>query len=218
MVGIYIDPKILAVRELHRDLLASDYASCSIRDRLAAQAMAILEGHKSGNAAVDFHLGSWCEGFIGKDAEQIVAASLNASQAYETIAREHGYKDWNEVEALRSTLLDVAFEETVDLVIQGDTVQLERKLRARPDLITQRSQYGHRAALLHYVGANGVESYRQITPLNAPDVARCLIRAGADVDATAEMYGGSTTLELVLTSAHTHGAGVAESVAEVLKG
>ena len=30
----------------------------------------------------------------------------------------------------------------------------------------------HRATLLHYVGANGVEAYRQKTPPNATEIAR----------------------------------------------
>lgn len=219
MVKIYIDPEILALRELHSDLLARDYLSLNIRDRLASQARTIFEGHKRGNHAVAFHLGSWCQGFIGADSEQIMASSLSLDQAQQTIAMEHGYADWSEVEALSDTLMNQEFEKTVDVVLHGDIDQLQDRLDANSELVDQRSQYGHRATLLHYLGANGVESYRQITPLNAPDVAQCLIRAGADVNANAEMYGGgSSALALVLSSAHPHNAGVAIAIAEVLKG
>jgi len=215
---IYIDPEVLALREMHSDLLAKDYLSFSIRDRLAIQARTILDGHNQGNHAVAFHLGSWCAGFIGSDPEDILADSLSLDQAQLTIAREHGYADWNEVEALEGLMIDEAFEKTVDSVLRGDIVQLQDRLDANPRLVNQRSQYGHRATLLHYLGANGVESYRQITPLNAPEVAQHLIRAGADVNANAEMYGGgSTALALVLSSAHPHNAGIALSIAEVLK-
>ena len=148
-----------------------------------------------------------------------MASSLNLDQALQTIAREHGYNDWNEVEAHKGVILDEQFEKAVDAVVQGDIVQLRDQLDAKPELMNQRSQYGHRATLLHYIGANGVESYRQIVPLNAPDVAQCLINAGADVNAHAEMYeGGSTTLGLVLTSVHPRNAGVASAIVEILKG
>ena len=49
---------------------------------------------------------------------------------------------------------------------------------------------GARATLLHYVAANGVEGYRQLTPPNAVAIADALLDAGADVDALADMYGG----------------------------
>lgn len=217
MVEIYIDPKIIALRALHSDLLTRGFMDSRIRDRLAIQARTIIAAHKAGNSAVAFHLGSWCPGLVGVDSNDIMTVSLTQEQAQETIAREHGYTNWNEVEALQGILLDVEFEESVDAVVHGDVPQLQNRIRARPELATQRSQYGHRATLLHYIGANGVESYRQITPLNAAEVTRCLISAGADVNSIATMYGGSTALDLVLTSAHPHSAGVALSIAEVLR-
>jgi ankyrin repeat protein len=76
----------------------------------------------------------------------------------------------------------------------------------------------HRATLLHYVGANGVEGYHQRTPRNAVQIARVLLKAGAPVDADLD-YGsegrkhypervGSTTLGMVATSFHPAEAGV----------
>lgn len=218
MDEIHIDPKVHAVRELHCDLLTRSYLGSGIWDRLTAQATTIRDGHLVGNTAVAFHIGSWCPGLTGSDSDQIMASSFSMDQAQETIAKEHGFKGWSEVEALKGVMLDDEFEQTVDAVVHGDLVQLQKRLHAKPELVKQRSQYGHRATLLHYIGANGIESYRQITPLNALEVVRCLISAGADVNATAGMYGGNTTtLELVLTSAHPNNAGVATEVAEMLK-
>ena len=218
MAEIYIDPEIHALREMHSDILAKDYASSSIRARLAIQANTILDGHQQGNAAVAFHLGSWCTDFIGADSEHIMASTLSMEQAQLTIAREHGYNDWSQVDVLKNLMLNDEFERSVDAVVHGDIFKLKQRLGKNPGLVNQRSQYGHCSTLLHYIGANGVESYRQITPLNAPDVAQCLITAGADVNAGAHMYGGgSTTLNLVLSSAHPHNAGIAVAIAEVLK-
>jgi ankyrin repeat protein len=70
---------------------------------------------------------------------------------------------------------------------------------------------------LHYVAANGVEGYRQKTPKNAVEIAELLLKAGAEVDATAEIYGGgATTLGLAATSIHPQRAGVQIALLQLL--
>jgi ankyrin repeat protein len=75
----------------------------------------------------------------------------------------------------------------------------------------------HRATLLHYVAANGVEGYRQRTPKNAAEITRILLEAGAEVDALAELYGGqSTTMSMLVSSCHPAKAGVQVVLVEML--
>ena len=217
MTSIYIAPGIQAVRDLHANVLSQDLFLDSIRDRLATQAANIVEGHRAGNTAVVFHLQSWCPGLVGAGEREIMESRVSTELARESIAREYGYQNWTEVEELSNTYLDAAFENAVDAVISGELASLEEMIRIRPSLITQCSQYGHRATLLHYLGANGVESYRQVTPLNAAEIAHCLIEAGSDINASARMYGGSTPLALVATSAHPHNAGVASAIIDVFR-
>jgi ankyrin repeat protein len=101
--------------------------------------------------------------------------------------------------------------------VSGDAATLERLLRDEPELIHARSAREHRATLLHYVAANGVENYRQKTPRNAVAIAEILLQAGAEVDAGADVYGGgATTLGLAATSAHPRHAGVQKDLIEVL--
>ncbi|MDP9362290.1 MAG: ankyrin repeat domain-containing protein [Acidobacteriota bacterium] len=105
----------------------------------------------------------------------------------------------------------------MDAVITGDVTTLERLLRENPELIRERSTRAHRATLLHYVGANGVEDDRQKTPQKAVAVAKTLLKAGAEVDAVADMYGGgSTTLGLLASSVHPARAGVQGALIETL--
>ena len=108
------------------------------------------------------------------------------------------------------------FEKAVDAVISGDTETLKLLLRRDPDLIRMRSSRAHRAMLIHYVAANGVEDERQSTPVNAVDVANVLIDARAEIDATF-LDGGSGTTPLVslVTSFHPHKAGVAAELVSV---
>ena len=54
-------------------------------------------------------------------------------------------------------------------------------------------------------------------PLNLAEVAQTVLDAGADVNATAEMYGGGcTTIALLITSAFPAEAGVVDDVVKVL--
>ena len=108
------------------------------------------------------------------------------------------------------------FEEAVDAVVFGDTETLKSLIRREPDLIHMRSSRAHRAMLIHYVAANGVEDERQRTPANAVDVANVLIDAGAEIDATF-LDGGSGTTPLVslVTSFHPHKSGVAAELVSV---
>ncbi len=108
------------------------------------------------------------------------------------------------------------FEEAVDAVISGNIGSLKSLLEREPDLIRMRSSKGHRAMLIHYVAANGVEDERQRTPVNAVDVANVLIDAGAEIDATF-LDGGSGTTPLVslVTSFHPHKSGVAAELVRV---
>ena len=92
------------------------------------------------------------------------------------IAREHDFESFDEFarhfEARNNkTSLVSQFESAVEAVISGDLATLERLLRLNPALIRARSARRHHATLLHYVGANGVEGFRQKTPKNAVAVA-----------------------------------------------
>ncbi len=136
-----------------------------------------------------------------------------AISARELIVREHQLDSWEEFQAFQadrnrpSTAL-ANFEDAVDAVVSGAAVALRRLLDLHPDLVHARSRRAHQATLLHYVGANGVEGFRQRTPANAVEIVVMLLEAGSEVDAPARMYGGSTALGLVATSVHPWFAGV----------
>jgi len=108
------------------------------------------------------------------------------------------------------------FESAVDSIIEGNLSALEALLAQDPSLVQARSTRPHKATLLHYIGANGVEDHRQKTPPNAPLIAATLLNAGAEVDAIAFLYGTSTTLSLVATSIHPQKAGVQPALINLL--
>jgi ankyrin repeat protein len=146
---------------------------------------------------------------------------LSGGDARIIIADNHQFPSWDEFEAFARELRDAGsptarFEAAVDAVVRGDEATLDRLLRAHPELIHARSSRPHRSTLLLYVGANGVEGFRQKTPKNAVRIAGRLLAAGADVDAVGQMYRGTTTLGLVATSVHPVAAGVQAELIDVL--
>jgi hypothetical protein len=130
------------------------------------------------------------------------------------IVKEHRFANWDEFAAYAAALKDsqspvARFERAVEAIADGDVATLERLLRDHPDVIRARSTRVHHCPLLLYVGANGIESFRQRTPKNAVDVAKVLLDAGADIDASAHLYGiDITALGLIATSVHPATAGV----------
>ena len=130
------------------------------------------------------------------------------------IARSQGFTSWPKLvnhigEVARGGSPVADFEAAADVVVAGDLRSLEQFLRQNPSLIRECSTREHRATLLHYTSANGVEGYRQKTPKNIVEIAETLLESGAEVDAEANVYGGhSTTLGLVATSIHPAAAGV----------
>lgn len=144
------------------------------------------------------------------------------ARAQFALAREFGFGSWprfaDHVKALaRLQSPTSAFEAAVDAIVEGDLPTLEKLLRQHPTLVTTRSAREHGATLLHYVSANGVESYRQKTPPNIVQIADLLLQAGADVNAESDAYGGRcTTLGLAATSYHPQAAGVQLALLELL--
>jgi len=138
------------------------------------------------------------------------------------LARSHGFTSWPtfaaHIDALAHAGTETAaFEAAADAIVRGDEAFLQQLLRQHPELIRARSAREHRATLLHYVSANGVENYRQQSPPNAARVTELLLAAGADVEAEADVYGGGcTALGLVATSTPPREAGVQIPVIQVL--
>jgi WD40 repeat protein len=150
------------------------------------------------------------------------AAEFKLTDAQFFVAREHGFASWPafvaHLEGLTNDSSTVAlFESAVDAIVTGDAVRLAALLAAHPELARARSTRDHHSTLLHYVSANGVEDFRQVTPKNIVALTRLLLDAGADVNAASDAYGGgSTALGLVATSAHPEQAGVQIELLETL--
>lgn len=149
--------------------------------------------------------------------------NFGLDDARAVVAREHGFVDWPAMLAHMAGLQEAGspvaqFEQAADAVVEGDIGVLKQLLQTNPGLVHARSTRGHRATLLHYVAANGVENFRQKTPANALEIAELLLANGARPDALADTYDSQwgTALELLVSSAHPAKAGLQTPLAEKL--
>lgn len=160
---------------------------------------------------------------------EIRSAVLDHNDARLAIARCYDFGSWRDLVAYAEAVAQDGspverFESAVEAVINGDASALESMLKADPGLVSARSARvthfdppAHQATLLHYIAANGVEGYRQKSPKNAVDIATMLLRAGAEPDALANMYGGQcTTMSMLVSSTHPAQAGVQVALVETL--
>jgi len=185
------------------------------------QANDLFEAHQSGDPDALQRLKQFHPRLSKLPDSELRCVPFDLADARCVIANEHCFESFDEfaehIEALNCETSAVSqFESAVDAIIAGDLETLEQLLHANPGLIRARSMRTHHATLLHYVGANGVEGFRQKTPKNAVQVAGRLLKAGAEADSLADMYGQSTTLGLVATSIHPWLAGVQNALLEIL--
>ena len=195
-----------------------------LRSDLAAyldQAAQLLEGHQQGEpwAVQAFH--HLHPRFLRPDVpwlpqsltpEQIRSAPVTPDDARLAVARYYDFLHWDALAQHLDQLLAggavFRFESAVEAVIDGQLTALAAMLAEDPMLVHARSSRVthfdppvHRATLLHYLAANGVEHQRQRSPANAVEVARLLLDAGAEPDSLADLYGGQcTTLSLLVSS------------------
>ncbi|MDX8354668.1 N-acetyltransferase [Cognatiyoonia sp. IB215182] len=213
---VYVAPDVADVLALHPDVKSPAFRKLTIREQLDRQAKTLLKAHKNCDARARMHLQSWWPKAQGRTLEQIFDGTFTLYDARTTMAREYGYAAaWDDV---ADAVADPTFEAALDALLDGNLVALFRLMQDAPDLIRQRSSYGHRATFLHYLGSNGVESHRQVVPINAAYMAQRLMAAGADPNATMQVYGGpQTPLALACTSAHPIAAGIADALNVALR-
>jgi ankyrin repeat protein len=217
-----------------------DFKAVPFRSSLVAyeqQAERLLAAHRAADpAAIDlFHRKhprflddkiKWRPKFIA--ASEIRDAALSLDDARLAIARCYDFLDWPSLAAHVDAVAEQGsvfeFEAAVEAVVNGDLAALNDALRGDGALVRARSSRVccfdppvHRATLLHYVAANGVEAYRQKTPPDAVEIARTLLEAGAEPDALADMYGADcTTMSMLVSSSRPVDAGLQVPLVELL--
>jgi hypothetical protein len=202
-----------------------------------AQAQTLLAAHRSGDSEAIELIHHKHPRFLDEKVKwlpksipdsEIRGAALDLDDARLAIARRYDFRDWSALAAYAESVSHdgpvLAFESAVEAVVSGDLAALQSALARNPDLVRSRSTRiccfdppVHRATLLHYIAANGVEGDRQRTPANAVEIGHALLQAGSEPDAFADLYGGHwTTLGLLVSSSHPAGAGLQVPLTDLL--
>ncbi len=214
---VYIDRKVQKLQELYKNLFDREFYALPIGTQLELQAEILTQAHRNQNRSVAFQIASWHPKLVGKSDAQILDYTFTMNDGRLTIAREYGYKNWNEVEALEDKSSNADFEQAVNTMLAGDLPSLVEQIKESSNLVRARSRYGHGATLLHYAGTNGVESYRQVVPQNLANIVEFLLASGADHTCEANIYGGSTARALFESSKHSYESKVHENVVAVFE-
>jgi hypothetical protein len=216
---VFIPEPVSQVLRLYDGLVdesAWDRMASEQIERLAAR---LLQGHRTRvpGAAVELH--NWLPDAGRRSTQELFDLALSIDDALGTVSRAHGFSSWRSAASDGRRRGDPDFERAVEDLLAGNIPALVGPLEGFEDLVVRRSHYGHRATLLHYLAANGVETYRQRVPRNASKIARLLLQRGADPLATANMYGDNrTTKGMLISSSHPAEAGVTHEVLAVLDG
>jgi hypothetical protein len=217
-VAVYVSAEVAAVCDLYEGLLGEDALQRTGAKQLRLLADRLADGHHERHRGAFVEIGNWHPELTGRPEGEIWSARLRDQDYLDTVSRGHGYPHWEAASIAEPSRPTLRFERCVEDILAGDVEAAAASLTAYPELVTMRSHWGHRATLLHYLAANGVEIYRQRVPTNAPELARLLLDNGADVAAKANMYGGGrATLGMLLSSSHPAHAGVTAQLADVLR-
>ncbi len=185
------------------------------------EAESLFQAAKSGNNEALWAFKWEHPRYRGKGVEEVHPTDLTLDDAQCVTAHKYAFNTWDDLKTFANAIREDAslkqFEDAVELVVAGDVRSLAALLEKHPQLVRARSTRRHRATLLHYVAANGVENGRQTTPPTAVEIAKLLLDSGAEVDAVADMYDVKcTTMSMLLSSCHPANAGLQVPLAETL--
>ncbi len=207
-MDIYIPKAVEQIRDFYGELLYTQDLFPSVESHLAALALRMWEGVRTGRESVLREISYYHRDHLGRSAEVLSGLGLTKGDCRQAIANEYGFATWSEVGEV-AIPYDMTYEKTVDALLAGKADLIAESVSRKPALLNQSSCYGHKATLLHYAVSNGVEIWRQQVPLNLPDMVAFLLEKGANPSAKMNVYGGAyTAAELLLSSLHPRNAGV----------
>jgi len=169
---VWVSEPVRQVQDLYGDLVGSSALTRTRFEQLQVLANRLADGHRQRHPGAHVELSNWNPALVGLAAGQLWDRQLDRSDFVVAIARARGYEDLAQV-VPDDVVPSSPFETAVDTMLAGDLDGLRVVLDEDPTLTAQRSHWPHRATLLHYTAANGVEIHRQVVPLNLPAIVRC---------------------------------------------
>jgi hypothetical protein len=208
---IYIHPHVAQIRELFSGIEPAVF----LRETILRHLAALEAGYREKLPAVGVILRNFSPRHLSSAANSQVVPAATTEELRDVVAHYFGFAAFAEIDS--GVTHDTEFERAVDYLLSGNVTALTEQIDRAPELLTRSSRYGHRAGLIHYLAANGVEMHHQVVPANAPELLSLLLERGADADQPHQIYGGRHDLRaLIETSAHPAAAGVREALLDLL--
>lgn len=195
--------------------------------QLRIQADELRRDHRAGHASAAARIAAHHPTLKSLAPREILARSLKVADAQLVIAREYGFASWAALKHHVETGRRVAkhpphprFDEALAALDAGDADRLRALLAEDPTLAVARTNlhppYGYftAATLLHHVAGNPGREQR--LPANVVEIARLLLDAGAEVNASTLGPNGGTTMGLLVTSKQASDRGFSGPLMELL--
>ena len=203
--------------------------------QLRLQAVELRREHREGRRAAASRLVAHHPRMRGQSLESVLARPLTLADAQWTLAREYGFDDWARLKRHVETSARVAafqphprFVDALAALDSGDLDRLRGLLAADAALIHARTRleppydYFTGATLLHHVAGNPdrgrLSGELGPLPANIVEVARLLLDAGAEVNASTLGPNSGTTIGLIVTSKVASDAGASGPLMDLLLG
>jgi len=196
------------LKELYSSLLPISSYVGQVIQFLYEYAELLWKAYSDQNPLATIEISNYHKDYLGWNTEKIFEQKLNKHDIIYTVALEFGYKNIVDMERRATVNFKANFEKAVDALISGDKETLDAAL-LDPEVVKQTSSFGHNAALIHYLGSNGIEIIRQQVPFQIEDIIKLLDSYVIDWNQKMDVYGGKyNVLQLADTSIHPVHAGL----------
>ena len=216
-MNVYRHPFVQDTLDIHQHIFQNPNAYSTVKELLTLLANNLFDHFKKGDPRAIKILENFRPGFHQKSVSEIPNAGLGLDDCQLAIAIEYGYSDWENALSESDQSFDKNFEKAIDFLVTGNKSALQNLIQQQPEILQQHSPFWHSAGLIHYIGSNGVEVWRQSVPDNIVEITSMIIELGADPQMPNNIYGGSNLVNLIETSSHPHEAGVASPLIQLIK-
>lgn len=215
---IYISGHVQQIQTLYKPIIENLSSYPTLKKQLKAFLSIAFDSYKAGELTYAIEFSNHHPNWLGK-YEEIIAHKNHSWEDFElVIARGYGFKNWDEVTSNGNQSFDIDFENAITFLIHGDINELQSLIDNQPTVLQTKSIYGHRASLIHYIGSNGLEIWRQQVPMNLPSILRMLLNAGSHSDPKNKIYGnGSHLIDLIESSDHPNKTGFTKELVDILR-
>ena len=201
--------------------------------QLKLQANELHQQHRRSSRAAAARIAAHHPRFTGAEETAVLDQNFVLADAQLVVAREYGFDSWPRLkhaveisETLAQFQPHPQFDAALAAMDNGEAAELRCLLAEHPDLVHARTNieppyhYFTGATLLHHVAGNPdrgrFQGTRPPLPANSAEIAKTLLDAGADVNASTIASYGADTMGLVVTSKQASDANVSGPLIDVL--